>query len=199
MMNAPDSETQISLFSADHLRTFQRPTLVEPSLEMSHDALVHWIEAIAAFQRTVTITPPLQQTSLFDAAAEPILDAEGIDPFQLPRQNAEFWRWKSDDAGVAALYFVIDCTVPLLLYVGETVKSNQRWKGLHDCKRYLMNYRQIHQRHQRPSSLNIAFWRDAPVDTRQRQRLESALIHKWRSPFNKENWRFWGTPFTTGS
>ncbi|MEO1211419.1 MAG: GIY-YIG nuclease family protein, partial [Cyanobacteria bacterium J06638_20] len=30
------------------------------------------------------------------------------------------------------------------------------------------------------------------------QHLESALIYRWRSPFNKENWTFWGTPFTGG-
>jgi hypothetical protein len=24
------------------------------------------------------------------------------------------------------------------------------------------------------------------------------LIEKWRSPFNKENWKHWGTPFIWG-
>jgi hypothetical protein len=197
MPHLPPSETQISLFSDEHLRQLQRPTLVEPSLDMSAAALLQWKEAIAAFQRQVIVQPPVQQTQLFDLPAPAVVDADSLDPFSLPRQNAEFWRGTAEDVGVAALYFVVDCTVPLLLYVGETVKSNQRWKGVHDCKRYLMNYRQIHQRHQIPSALNTAFWRNAPVNTRHRQQLESALIYKWRSPFNKENWTFWGTPFTT--
>jgi len=33
--------------------------------------------------------------------------------------------------------------------------------------------------------------------TRPRQQLEKSLIAKWRSPFNKENWNFWGTPFVS--
>jgi hypothetical protein len=93
---------------------------------------------------------------------------------------------------------VIDYELPLLLYVGETIKSGQRWKGEHDCKRYLLNYRQVHYQHQLPSQLGIAFWPHAPTQTRSRQQLELGLIYRWRSPFNKENWEFWGTPFTGG-
>jgi hypothetical protein len=40
-----------------------------------------------------------------------------------------------------------------------------------------------------------AFWWDVPAETRPRQQLELALIQKWRSPFNKENWDRWGQPF----
>jgi len=114
----------------------------------------------------------------------------------LPQQNTEFWRWKASDHGVAALYFVIDYTLPILLYVGETVKSGQRWKGEHDCKRYLLNYRQVHYQNQLETLLGIAFWSLAPTQAPACQRLEPALISKWRSPFNKENSAFWGTPFT---
>ena len=200
-MDAPSSNTpnpQISLFSPDQLRQFQRPLLQEPELEMSQAALVDWKLAIASFQHQVKIHAPMQQGDLFGTTAPDAADPDAIDPFSLPIQNTEFWRWRTDDAGVSSLYFVIDHAIPLLLYVGETVKSNQRWKGLHDCKRYMMNYRQLHRRYQLPSRLNISFWRDAPAGTRDRQKLESALIYKWRSPFNKENWAFWGTPFTQG-
>ncbi|WP_228061762.1 hypothetical protein [[Phormidium] sp. LEGE 05292] len=31
--------------------------------------------------------------------------------------------------------------------------------------------------------------------TKPRQQLESVLIAKWKSPFNKQNWDVWGTPF----
>ncbi|MEL7053370.1 MAG: GIY-YIG nuclease family protein, partial [Cyanobacteria bacterium J06588_5] len=104
------------------------------------------------------------------------------------------------------MYFVIDyATVtaegvsqPLLLYVGETIKSNQRWKGEHDCKRYLLNYRQSHYDNGLKSELGIAFWPEAPADRKARQQIESALISRWRSPFNKENWQFWNTPFVDG-
>lgn len=150
------------------------------------------------------------QGSLFDATAsylnEPPVPAPVSapkplalpDPFSLPRQNTEFWRWTYADAGIAAFYFVIDWELPLLLYIGETVKSNQRWKGEHDCKRYLQNYVTAHRSHHLPVTVNISFWREAPSDRRDRQRLESALIRTWRSPFNKENWARWSTPFVGG-
>jgi hypothetical protein len=85
---------------------------------------------------------------------------------------------------------------PLLLYTGETGKSNQRWKGEHGCKHYLLNYQQAHYHYSLPTEIGIAFWQDAPAQTKARQQLERDLILKWRSPFNKENWAFWGTPFT---
>ena len=173
-----------------------------------------WKRRIIQFQSQ--IAPPEQQGSLFNLSATDNLAcsainnetsekeiASNIEPFALRRQNTEFWRWRFEDVGVAAMYFVIDYAAidtneALLLYVGETVKSNQRWKGEHDCKRYLLNYRQAHYDNGLKSELGIAFWPKAPTDRRSRQALESALISRWRSPFNKENWRFWNTPFVDG-
>lgn len=169
-------------------------------LEISAATLQDWKQRIFEYQNNIKVNAPVEQGALFEMGL-PIstaIDPDEINPFSLPQQNTQFWRWKASDQGVAALYFVIDYELPLLLYVGETVKSNQRWKGEHDCKRYLLNYRQVHYQHQLPSSLGIAFWSQAPEKTRPRQQLESALIYKWRSPFNKENWTFWGTPFTNG-
>ncbi len=153
-----------------------------------------WKQRIHTFQTTVSVTQPPTQGSLFDPA--PVANpADAIAPFDLPQRNAEFWREQFSDAGNAALYFVVDHEIPLLLYVGETIKANQRWKGTHDCKRYILNYVAIHRQHDLPVQVNIGFWPHAPEDRQARQALESALIYKWRSPFNKENWRFWGTPF----
>jgi hypothetical protein len=194
---------QPSLFSVAEMQTIRYgPPARSPAIAMGGEALQSWKQRVHHFQQQVHTAPPAAQGSLFDLA-EPARashppQAVAINPFILPQQNTEFWRWKADDVGGAALYFVIDYTLPLLLYVGETVKSNQRWKGDHDCKRYLLNYRQVHYQNQLPSQLGIAFWADAPVNTRSRQQWESTLILKWRSPFNKENWEFWGTPFVGG-
>lgn len=190
---------QPSLFSASEWQASYSAKPQGDSLKISCEALQIWKQRVFEFQQQIKVTPPAQQGTLFDLAtpAESIdlIDPNSIDPFQLPQQNTEFWRWKAADQGVAALYFVIDYELPLLLYVGETVKSNQRWKGEHDCKRYLMNYVAAHRSHDLPVMVNIGFWANAPAQTRPRQQLESALIYKWRSPFNKENWSFWGTPF----
>ena len=168
---------------------------LQPQTTLGHSELVAWKCKVATFQMSVQATPMMEQACLFETASAP---GDDIDPFALPQQNTEFWRWQFSDVGVAALYFVIDYESELLLYVGETVKSNQRWKGEHDCKRYLMNYRHAHYHHGLDSQLGIAFWRHAPAERRPRQAIESALIYKWRSPFNKENWKFWGTPFIGG-
>lgn len=187
---------QASLFSVVEQSEYDRWQKAEP-FPISQVALQDWKRKLFDYQQQVRSTEPVQQGTLFEISSSTIA-ADTINPFTLPQQNTQFWRWKAADAGVAALYFVIDYELPILLYVGETVKSNQRWKGEHDCKRYLLNYRQAHYQHKLSSQLGIAFWAEAPTETRPRQRLESELIYRWRSPFNKENWTFWGTPFTGG-
>ena len=177
----------------------------QPRMTLGSLELTAWKQRILSFQTQLQLAPTMQQGSLFDtstvASAEATFDAaNGLNPLTLRRQNTEFWRWQFDDVGVAAMYFVIDYAAsdegdPLLLYIGETVKSNQRWKGEHDCKRYLLNYQQAHYDNALDSELGIAFWPCAPVERQARQRLESSLIYRWRSPFNKENWRYWNTPF----
>lgn len=175
----------------------------QPGLKLSASEIKRWKQRILHFQ--ANLSPAEEQGNLFSTTVSTPPDvAQTLEPFSLRRQNTEFWRWQFDDVGVAAMYFVIDYAPiangmnPVLLYIGETVKSNQRWKGVHDCKRYLLNYRQAHYDHGLASELGIAFWPEAPSDRKARQTLESALIHRWRSPFNKENWRFWNTPFVDG-
>lgn len=185
----------------------------QPPMTVSASELTAWKQRIIRFQAQLRTAPAVQQGSLFeiagspaapDAATLPTADpVSQLDPFDLRRQNTEFWRWQFDDGGVAAMYFVIDYAAsaagdPLLLYVGETIKSNQRWKGEHGCKRYLLNYRQAHYDSGINSELGIAFWPCAPAERRPRQQLEAGLIYRWRSPFNKENWRYWNTPFVGG-
>ncbi|NJN24177.1 MAG: GIY-YIG nuclease family protein [Acaryochloridaceae cyanobacterium RL_2_7] len=122
-------------------------------------------------------------------------DVLSLNPLDLPQQNTEFWRQKFTDVGSSAFYFVSDAAVPVVLYVGETGQANSRWKGEHDCKRYLMNYVELHRRYELPVTVQIGFYPEAPEETRARQQLEQSLIQIWRSPFNKENWQHWGKPF----
>ena len=161
--------------------------------QLTATELAAWKQRIHIFQQTVKTDASAAQGNLFgDIAASP---ADEIEPFTLPQRNAEFWREQFTDAGNAALYFVVDHEADLLLYVGETVKANQRWKGTHDCKRYILNYVSAHRTADLAVQVNIGFWPYAPEDRKARQSLESELIRKWRSPFNKENWRQWATPF----
>ena len=196
-------DTQSFLLSDSAMRAVSYSTYenFQPQLSIGPTELQVWKQRIIRFQTKLQASQPAQQGSLFDGDSASLCLTDSIAPFSLRRQNTEFWRWQFDDVGVAAMYFVIDYgleNTPLLLYIGETVKSNQRWKGVHDCKRYLTNYRQSHFENGLDSELGIAFWPHAPVERQLRQTLESDLIYRWRSPFNKQNWRFWNTPFVGG-
>ncbi len=163
-------------------------------MQMDIDCLQGWKAKVFSHQQQARTNASEKQAALFDdssARHEP----DTVDPFNLSLKSLSFWRFPTDSSGDACLYFVIDNTLPLLLYIGETSRSNQRWKGLHDCKRYIENYQSLHHQHQIKTAVCIAFWWNAPVQTRPRQQMEQALIQKWRSPFNKENWVFWSAPF----
>jgi hypothetical protein len=162
-------------------------------LVMSADALVKWKNQIVAYQQRARTSSPASQVALFDLApvhSDPAL----IDPFSQRQHPMSFYRMPADGSG-ACIYFVIDSAAQLILYIGETYCSKERWTGKHDCKHYLDRYQDLHYRHGLKSAVNIAFWWDAPVKTRARQQLELSLIMTWRSPFNRENWVLWGTPF----
>ena len=125
---------------------------------------------------------------------------EQINPLALRAQALTFWRWPSPPQQGAALYFVLDTGAcgpgPLLLYVGETGRADQRWKGEHDCKHYLAAYSEALGRAGLSCRLSIRFWLDAPANLRARRSLEQALIQRWQPPFNKETRQRWATPFT---
>lgn len=163
-------------------------------LEMDADALVHWKSQIVEYQQRVRESKPTHQGTLFNIS--PVhCDPDAINPFSLRLNTMQFWRMPADSPGYPCIYFVIDKMLPILLYIGESCKSNQRWKGVHDCKRYIDRYHDLHYRYGLDRAVGIAFWFDTPANSRARQDLELGLILKWKSPFNKENWERWGQPF----
>ncbi|MEB3229449.1 MAG: GIY-YIG nuclease family protein [Leptolyngbyaceae bacterium] len=200
---------QQSLFSVSEQRSFTPVGPRErPSLEIDPAFLQRWKSDIFRYQQRILTEQTVQQPSLLGGlTADPNTDnelatagweaiADPIIPFDLELHNFFFFQWPADHhPDSACLYFVMDTTASLLLYVGETCHANQRWKGVHDCKQYVLNYQSLHFQHNIPTSINTGFWWDAPTETPPRQQLESVLIRKWRSPFNKENWKFWNTPF----
>ncbi|MEO0489556.1 MAG: GIY-YIG nuclease family protein [Cyanobacteria bacterium J06659_2] len=193
-MITPEQPSLLS-YSEQKAARFSSYANVQPNLVLTASELTVWKQRILQFQQQVRQSSPTTQGVLFASVRpnQPIDD--DVDPFTLPQENIDFWRQSVTDVGTSALYFVIDHTEPILLYVGETIKSNQRWKGVHDCKRYVSHYLTTHNQLNLQTTVNIGFWRNAPSDRKARQQLERRLIHQWRSPFNKENWDFWGTPF----
>jgi len=122
-------------------------------------------------------------------------DSSQIDPWQLAYESMSFWRKPRKTRGYPCLYFVVDRFVPLLLYIGESINSEQRWRSEHDCKRYLDRYYALHYTLGIEQGVAIAFWLHAPRRRQSRQAIEQDLIQIWQPPFNKECWSRWGQPF----
>ena len=160
---------------------------------MGKPALLMWKDQVFSHQQQAKNSKRAQQQTLFDLARA-ATNPDEIDPFSLRLHSLSFWRLPSD-GGDACIYFVIDNAVPLLLYVGETRRSDKRWKGQHDCKAYLENYIGLHRQYGLDVAACISFWWDVPQARTPRQQLERSLIEKWMPPFNRECWKRWGQPF----
>ncbi len=185
-----------------------------PELPLLREQLRTWQGRLADHQgplfaaATAGGAAPLGQGQLFPMAADPkaadLADPDAVarrfDPLSLTPQSLSFWRWPRLPQRGAALYLVMDrppgLPVPLLLYVGETGRADQRWKGDHDCKGYLAAYGEALARVGLQAQPSIRFWSDVPAAVSPRRALEQALIRRWLPPFNKETRERWATPFT---
>ncbi|WP_414153408.1 GIY-YIG nuclease family protein [Prochlorococcus sp. MIT 1300] len=123
-----------------------------------------------------------------------------LNPLKLTPLPLSFWRWPSNPHEGPALYLVMDrptnFNTHLLLYIGETIAADRRWKGDHDCKSYLAAYTEALSKAGLESQLSIRFYTDVPEETKHRRKLEQHLIQLWLPPFNKETRGHWATPFT---
>ncbi len=153
---------------------------------MDTDALVQWKTRIATYQQQTKENQPVQGT-LFDVAKAHV-DPDKIDPFKLRLCPMSFYRLPVDSPGDACIYFVVDSAARLVLYIGETCRSNKRWKGTYDCKRYLDKYQSLHYQYGLSCAINIAFLWDAPALARARQQMELGLIERWTALFDNEYW-----------
>jgi hypothetical protein len=164
--------------------------------------LLAWQRLVASHQGPLfagAAMAPLQ-ANLFAADPSPEAQAAAFDPLALRPQPRSFWRWPQAPQAGAAIYLVIDrppgLEQPLVLYVGETGRADRRWKGEHDCKRYLTAYGEALAKAALEGRPSIRFWLDVPAAIQPRRALEQALIRRWLPPFNKETRQRWATPFT---
>lgn len=182
----------------------------EPDLALSREQLLAWQQRLAAHQGPLfnaAVGADSLQGLLFQpepapgcSAAESYGQAAALQLLELRSQPLSFWRWPKPSHQGAALYFVTDrpsqLPQPLLLYIGETGRADQRWKGDHDCKDYLAHYSEALRRQGLELQLSIRFWLDVPEAIKARRQLEQALIRRWLPPFNKETRQRWPAPFT---
>ena len=187
---------QYEIFESNNF--FSISSLDKRELNHSPSSLIKWRTNIYEYQNKVieNIHNPFAQKSLFKNDDD--LDLKKINPFLLTSFSINFWRSKKSVDKGPAMYFVIDTfkTSNIILYIGETNSADKRWKGDHDCKNYISNYKETISNNNLDSNLDIRFFLDVPKDVKLRRKLEKRLIYLWLPPFNKETRDRWATTFT---
>ncbi|MDC3019528.1 hypothetical protein OAZ97_00420 [Prochlorococcus sp. AH-736-E15] len=168
------------------------------SLKIKNETLTKWRNKIHNHQLKIleeSFNKTHQQTIL---PVKDFFNEKKIDPFSLQPLSLNFWRTNLHIHDGPAMYFVIDNMVDskIILYIGETNLANKRWKGEHDCKNYLMNYKEALANNNLSSHQDIRFFLDVPKEVKLRRKLEQKLIYLWLPPFNKETRDRWRTTFT---
>ncbi len=192
------SSSQKGLFSNQDWN--MRAKEASGQLRLSKELLMQWQDKIDSYQAELFkgLSSQHTQPSLF---AEPDSNhMNSFEPLSLKPLPLSFWRWPESPHEGPAIYLVMDRIEKkdsqILLYIGETVAANRRWKGDHDCKDYLASYCEALANVGIKHQLSIRFWSDVPTSTKARRAIEQQLIQKWLPPFNKETRSRWKTPFT---
>ena len=192
-------ERQYSLFNNYDLDFTENNLFQEISLE--EKIIKEWQDKIINHQSPIFKynSKYLTQASLFESISTN--SNEFFNPIHLTPLPLSFWKWPKAMHKGPALYFVMDKVINseenIILYIGETISAEKRWKGEHDCKNYLSTYSDTLQKANVKTNLNIRFWLDVPIKNKERRKLEQKLIQTWLPPFNKETRGIWATPFTS--
>ncbi len=194
--NFPKKNKQFELFSSS-LNTSSNFSFSN-TLKVKRNTLMIWRNRIYNHQSKIVEANQnniLQKSILPETCS---LDHKEIHPFSLQGLSLNFWRTNQFVHNGPAMYFVIDTmgSSQIILYIGETNSANKRWKGEHDCKKYLSNYKESLSYNNLTSKLDIRFFLDVPKEAKLRRRLEQKLIYLWIPPFNKETRDRWSTTFT---
>jgi len=194
--NISSQNRQFELFGSNLNTSIN--SLNSNNLKIDCETLTGWRNRIHNHQFKIsrdTHNKTLHQTSL---PINTISKERKIDPLALQPLSLNFWRTNQYIHNGPAMYFVIDSmeSSKIILYIGETNLANKRWKGEHDCKNYLMNYKEALSHNNLSSHQDIRFFLDVPKEVKLRRKLEQQLIYLWLPPFNKETRDRWGTTFT---
>ena len=192
-------ERQYNLFNNNDLDFSEKNLLQDVFIQA--EIIKEWQEKVINHQSPFfkSSYKDVTQPSLFESISEEL--NETFNPIQLTPLPLSFWRWPKAMHQGPAVYFVMDKIINseenIILYIGETISAEKRWKGEHDCKNYLSSYSDTLQKANMTPKLNIRFWLDVPIKTKERRKLEQKLIQTWLPPFNKETRGIWATPFTS--
>ena len=192
-------ERQYDLFNKNDVNFSEKNT--SQDINIKKEVIKEWQKKIFDHQSLIFQYgyKNIHQPSLFESSSEK--SYETFNPIELTPLPLSFWRWPKTIHEGPAVYFVMDKMMNsdknIILYIGETISAEKRWKGEHDCKSYLSSYSETLQKANLTTNLNIRFWLDVPIITKERRTLEQKLIQDWLPPFNKETRRIWPMPFTS--
>ena len=192
-------ERQYNLFNNNDLDFSEKNLLQDVFIQK--EIIKEWQEKVINHQSPFFKSnyKDITQPSLFESISDEL--NETFNPIQLTPLPLSFWKWPKAMHQGPAVYFVMDKIINseenIILYIGETISAEKRWKGEHDCKNYLSSYSDTLQKANMTPKLNIRFWLDVPIKTKERRKLEQKLIQTWLPPFNKETRGIWATPFTS--
>lgn len=192
MSYSQNNQKQLSLFESKGVYEVKKPSL-KSDLMMSKHFLENWKNNICNYQQQQSNNILKQINFIPDNNI--VTEADLLNPFSLETHPDSFYNLPQYNLSESCLYFILDTQANLLLYVGETKLSpHQRWIN-HDCKSYIKNYIELHRKYKLNVMIRSAFYWGISSDRKLRQSMEKHLIVKWRSPFNKESWQYWGQPF----
>ena len=171
---------------------------ISNNLKQTSEDIIIWHKKIFNYQNKILkkfSKETFQESILMQEDKD---DYQRINPFLLSSISLNFWRTNQPVHNGPAMYFVVDKmkNSPIILYIGETNCANKRWKGEHDCKNYLKNYKESLSKNSLETHSDIRFFLDVPKEVRLRRKLEKTLIYLWLPPFNKETRSRWSTTFT---
>ncbi len=194
--NISNQHRQFELFGSNVNTSinFQHPN----NLKIKGENLTEWRNRIYNHQFKISKDNHNKTLNQISLPLNTISNERKIDPFSLQPLSLNFWRTNQYIHNGPAMYFVIDSmeSSKIILYIGETNSANKRWKGEHDCKNYLMNYKEALANNKLSSHQDIRFFLDVPKEVKLRRKLEQQLIYLWLPPFNKETRDRWATTFT---
>lgn len=174
---------QLDLFPAAE---YQAPSNEKVIIDI--DTLQSWKNQIVEYQQQARSTKVSEQKALFELPELSNSDYTEIDPLNFKNQVLSKFK------GTDYLYFVLDKIPGLILYIGQQ-RVNKKLKKVHEFNDYIINYQELHNYYKLKTSISIVFWQNVPQDSYRRQELEEYLILKWRAPFNKQSFQWWGLPF----
>ena len=194
--NLPKKNKQFEIFGST--TDISIDLSISNNLKQTSEDIIIWHKKIFNYQNKILkkfSKETFQESILMQEDKD---DYQRINPFLLSSISLNFWRTNQPVHNGPAMYFVVDKmkNSPIILYIGETNCANKRWKGEHDCKNYLKNYKESLSKNSLETHSDIRFFLDVPKEVRLRRKLEKTLIYLWLPPFNKETRSRWSTTFT---